>query len=266
MRTDSTTARPESWVRIFEPRPLARMRLFCFPYAGGGASAFRGWASELPKDVEVCAIQLPGRESRLLEEPYRDIPAIVQALATAIVPFFDRPYAFFGHSMGSLVAFELARELRRQHRAGPMHLVVSGHRAPRFASRRRAIHALPQAELIDELRRLNGTPEEVLRDPELMSMLLPTLRADFSACEQYTYADEAPLTCPISAFGGLQDPRVAHDDLSAWREQTTDRFVLRMLPGDHFFLRAGTSKVLLQLAVARDVGVLQSSALAGARR
>jgi medium-chain acyl-[acyl-carrier-protein] hydrolase len=242
------------------------MRLFCFPYAGGGASVFRAWARDLPKDVEVAAVQLPGRESRLIEEPFGEIGEIVQALTSAVRPFLDRSYAFFGHSMGTLVAFELARELRRRGERGPVRLIVSGHRAPQLCRRRGAIHHLPQNDFVAELRRLNGTPEEVLHDPELMSVVLPTLRADFGACERYVYQPDDPLNCPISAFGGLQDPDVARDDLAAWREQTRGELVLRMLPGDHFFLRAGTARVLLQLAVAKDLGLLRSSAPTGARR
>ena len=266
IRTDSTSPTTDSWVRIYEARPLARLRLFCFPYAGGGASVFRAWASELPREIEVCAIQLPGRENRILETPLAEIGEIAEALASAISPFLDREYAFFGHSMGSLVAFELARELRQRGERGPIHLIASGHRAPQVRRRRAPIHDLPQHDFIAQLRRMNGTPDGVLRNPDLMELVLPMLRADFAACDRYEYRPDDRLDCPISAFGGLQDPDVAHDDLSAWREQARGRFILRMLPGDHFYLRSGTSKALLQLAIAKDLGVLRSSAPAGARR
>jgi medium-chain acyl-[acyl-carrier-protein] hydrolase len=265
MRIPPTNSTPDSWVRIVQPRPLAPMRLFCFPYAGGGASVFRAWASELPKDVEVCAIQLPGRENRLLHEPYTDIRAIARALASALVPFLDRPYAFFGHSMGSLVAFELARELRRRSQRGPDHLIASGHRAPQLTSRRQPIHDLPQDAFLDALRRLNGTPEEVLRDPELMALVLPTLRGDFGLCERYAYGPDEPLDCPISAFGGLHDPDVGHDDLSGWREQTRAGFAQRMFPGDHFYLRDGAAKALLQRAICKDLGLAGGRATVGPR-
>jgi medium-chain acyl-[acyl-carrier-protein] hydrolase len=154
------------------------------------------------------------------------------------------PFAFFGHSMGALISFELARQLRRQHAPGPIALFVSAHRAPQRPAPNPPVHSLPQDEFVEELRRLNGTPEAVFQDAELMQLLLPTLRADFAVCETYTYMPEEPLECPILAFGGLQDHEVSRDDLAAWRAQTHRTFKLRMVPGDHFFLHSARASLV----------------------
>jgi medium-chain acyl-[acyl-carrier-protein] hydrolase len=147
---------------------------------------------------------------------------------------------------GGLVSFELARALRRQHGQGPVHLFVSGRGAPQIPSEEPPLHALPEPEFINELRRLNGTPGEVLEHEELMQLLLPILRADFAVCETYHYEPAPPLDCPITAFGGLQDEDVTLAQIAAWREQTRAAFSAHLLPGDHFFLHTAQS-LLLQI-------------------
>ena len=223
------------------------MRLFCFPYAGGGVHVFRAWADNLPKTVEVCPIQLPGRGARMMDAPYTRMAPLVYAAAEAMLPHLDKPFAFFGHSMGALVSFEVARWLRRQTGPEPIRLFVSGCFAPDIPDPY-PLHKLPDAELLEGLRRLNGLPQEALENAELMSLLLPTLRADCMVTETYTYTDESPLNCPISAFGGLQDHLVGRTHLEAWRQQTTAFFSLRMFPGDHFFLHSAQRLLLLILS------------------
>jgi medium-chain acyl-[acyl-carrier-protein] hydrolase len=239
------------------------MRMFCFPYAGGGASVYRGWGSALPADVEVCPVQLPGRESRLREPAFDHVEPLIQALAEVLPPHFDLPFVFFGHSMGALIGFELARELRRRGAAMPLHLFVSGRRAPQLPAREEPIHELPEPEFIEKLRELNGTPEEVLQHSELMRLLLPILRSDFGINETYVFRQEEPLDLGISAFGGLGDEDVTRDDLALWQAQTQARFRLRMLPGDHFFLHA-TRDVIAE-AIARDLAELAGQPAAGVR-
>lgn len=236
----------DSWIALRNPNPQARLRLFCFPYAGTGAAIFRAWPEGLPADIEVCPIQLPGRATRLTETPFNRLSPLVQALCPALVPLLDKPFAFFGHSLGALVAFELARQLRRQSGVQPVRLFVSAARAPQIPLRHRPIHALPEAEFLLELRRLNGIPGKVLQHAELMQLMLPMLRADFSVFETYVYSTEPPLNCCISSFGGLQDHRVTRDDLEAWRDQTNASFSLRMFPADHFFMNT-TRSLLLQV-------------------
>ena len=225
--------RTGSWITRTKSQP--RLRLFCFPYAGGGASIFRLWSEKLPVEVEVCPIYLPGRENRMKEPLLTHLSPLVQTLAHALHPFMDIPFAFFGHSMGALVSFGLARTLRRQNGPSPMHLFVSAYRAPQIPVTEPPIHQLPERALIEKLLRFNGTKREVLENAELRQLLLPLLRADFAVCETYSHASEEPLSCPITAFGGLQDSRVSPHDLAAWREQTSNSFSLRMLPGGHFF-------------------------------
>jgi medium-chain acyl-[acyl-carrier-protein] hydrolase len=235
----------DSWIIRRKPSPQARLRLFCFPYAGGGVSIFRAWSDTLPADVEVCPLQFPGRGTRLMEPPFTQLSPLVQAIAEALFPLLDKPFAFFGHSLGALVSFELARRLRRQYAVQPVRLFISADRAPQIPNRDPAIHSLPEGEFLTELRRLKGTPTELLEDEEVMQIMLPVLRADFAVYETYRYSTEPPLNCPISAFGGLQDHRVNRGDLEAWRDHTGVSFSLTMFPGDHFYLNT-TQPALLQ--------------------
>jgi medium-chain acyl-[acyl-carrier-protein] hydrolase len=225
------------------PRPAARLRLFCFPYAGGSASAYRTWAGLLPDSVELCAVQLPGRENRAGEPLLTRMDDVVAMLMRDVPAFLTMPYAFFGHSMGSHIAFELARALRRKFVPGPVHLFASGRHAPQLPDAHKAIHALPDDEFIEELRLLQGTPDEVLRHPELMQLLTPILRADFAVCETYEYRDEAPLSCPITALGGADDAEASETELAAWETQTARRFDMLMFPGNHFFLHEARREV-----------------------
>jgi medium-chain acyl-[acyl-carrier-protein] hydrolase len=199
----------------------------------------------LPASVEVCPVQVPGRETRFREPAFTRLPPLIEALAESLRPYLDRPFAFFGHSLGALVAYELARRLRRDGGPEPVHLFVSGCAAPQTRTRVTSLHTLPLPEFREELRRLNGTPAAVLQNDELLELLLPTLRADFALCETYAYAAGPPLTYPVCAWGGLGDDTVARQDLEAWRDLTTAPFRLRMVPGDHFFLQ-GARRLLLQ--------------------
>jgi medium-chain acyl-[acyl-carrier-protein] hydrolase len=222
--------------------------LFCFPYAGGGASIYQTWAEHLPDAVEVCPVQLPGRGARTKEKPLTDMVLLIEALAAALIPLLDKPYAFFGHSMGAVISFELARYLRSHQSPLPVHLFISGRVAPQITGTERTMSDLPEEEFIEELIRLNGTPREVLDNPELMSLMLPLLRADFLLCESYAYKVEPPLDCPITVFGGLQDVETGPEKLEGWSEQTTRGFVRRLLPGDHFFLHSQRADLLRALA------------------
>ena len=216
----------------------ADSRLFCFPYAGGGPSVFRRWPHFFPPNIDIFITQLPGRGSRLQEPPFTQLRLLVDAMAEEILPLLDRPFAFFGHSMGALIIFELARKLRRENAPQPFHLFVSGYRAPHLPYVGPRASDLPEPEFIEALRKLNGTPEELLENTGVIQVVIPVLQADFAVCQTYLYYNEAPLGCPISAYGGLKDADVSRAELEAWRDQTSAPFVVRMLPGDHFFLHA----------------------------
>jgi len=225
-------------------RGQARLRLFCFPYAGAAAQIFRSWSGGLPETIDVCAVELPGRGTRLREAPFRALSPLVRALSGELRPYLDRPALFFGHSMGALIAFEVARHLQKEGRS-THHLFVSGRSAPRLPPRDRPLHAMPDARFIEELRALGGTPERVLQDPDLMRMLLPVLRADFALCETYVYDGAgSPIDCPITAFGGCSDPEVGAEQLQGWRAETGGSFCLRLFPGDHWFLHTARSLVM----------------------
>ena len=230
------------------PNPYARVRLFCLPYSGGGTSVYRAWPDGLPRSIEVRPIRCPGRENRVREAPHIRLPPLVAALGQALEPYLDIPYAFFGHSLGALVSFELCRRFRRQALPGPVHLFVSACGAPQVPSPNPPMHQLPDAEFTVALRRLSGTPEAVFRNPELMELLLPVLRADFAVAETYVYGAEEPLECPISAFGGLEDDAVSRGSILAWRDQTLGDYRMRMLPGDHFFLHRQQAEITRHIA------------------
>lgn len=229
---------------------VPELRLFCFPYAGGGGSVFRTWSELLPAGVDLWAAQLPGRESRVGEPALRRLDPLVEALYEAILPRLDLPYAFFGHSMGALVAFELTRRLRRAGAPQPSRLLLAAFRAPQLPNPNIRIHHMPD-EVLKTVLRKEGTPPEVLDNVELMRALLPMLRADFELCDTYGYRDEPPLTMPVSVFGGDQDVRVSRGDLGMWRVQAGGPFRLVMLPGSHFFLHS--SQDLLLTEVSREL-------------
>lgn len=237
------------WITRFNPSTKCRLRLFCFAYAGGGASVFRTWFKSLPPDIEVCAIRLPGRENRINELPFRQIPALIAALTPVVMPYLaQQPFAFFGHSLGALVSFELACALCAQHNLLPTRLLVSACHAPQLPRLEDPLHQLSDAEFIAGLRRLNGIPDVVLQNEDLLRLVIPALRADFTMFENYTYREGAPLPCPISAFGGFGDKDLPREVIDAWREQTEASFTLRMLPGDHFFMHSA-QRLLLRFIV-----------------
>ncbi|MGK4007729.1 thioesterase domain-containing protein [Sorangium sp. So ce1036] len=239
------------WIGRPRPNPAARLRLFCFPYAGGSASVFSTWPHQLPPQVELCAVRLPGREARMSEPPFERLTPLVRALATGLAPWMTRPFAFYGHSLGALVSFELARELRRRGAPLPRRLLVSGRRAPHLPISDPA-HDLPDREFLSWIRALGGTPEEILREPELLAMFLPILRADVAVNEAEPFVAEPPLECPISAFGGLADDRAGRAELEAWREHTRGPFTVEMFPGGHFFLRSARDLLLRSVSAHLD--------------
>lgn len=223
---------------FLRPRPVndPRLRLFCFPYAGGSAAIYHQWPARLPTDIELLAVQYPGRASRLREPPCTHLDVLLDGIEQAIGPLLGMPFAFFGHSMGASVAFELTRRLHAAQRPLPTQLFLSGRTAPQCTSLKPPIHLLPDEQFIEALRTLNGTPAELLEHRELMEMMLPTLRADFQLLETWEYRATAPFDIPISVFGGLDDHSVPTESLDAWAGCTTRKLKRHLFPGDHFFL------------------------------
>ncbi len=238
------------WIFCAERRPAARLALVCFPYAGGSAQTYRRWPSLLPQDLEVHTAHLPGRFPRHAEAPLTSIAGLVDALAPELLRLkkaLNKPLVLFGHSMGAIVAFESARALARAGEA-PVHLAVSARSAPHLKPRRRELHPLADADFIFELAKMDGTPAEVLADADLMAAVLPTLRADFTAIEQYRPFALEPLGCMISVFGGKNDPDVPLEALLAWQDYTRGQALVELCPGGHFFIDDGPAPMLKTLA------------------
>ncbi|WP_020121640.1 thioesterase II family protein [Streptomyces canus] len=229
------------WIRRFQPRPTAPFRLVCLPRAGGSATFFAGLPMLLGPEVEVLGVQYPGRQDRRGEPCVESMAELTGAVVEELLPWTDRPLALFGHSLGAVLAFEVARGLTGAGHV-PAALFVSGRRAP---SRQRPeyAHRLDDDGLLREIRRLSGTDDRVFADEELVRMVLPAICADFRIVENYRYEPGPPLDCPLTVFTGTDDPKVSADEAAAWREHTTDTFALHSLPGGHFFLTAHQERV-----------------------
>jgi medium-chain acyl-[acyl-carrier-protein] hydrolase len=242
--TESPTT-GNSWISRRNPNLHAKQRLICVPYAGGGTAVFSEWSQKLGNDVEVCCIQLPGRENRFRERPFELMTELVPAVAEGIRDFLDKEFSLYGHSLGALIAFELVRYFRRHFGCEPANLMVSAARAPQLPYPFLPIGKLPQAEFISEVgKRYEPIAPELLADRDMLQATLPVLRADFAVFETYAYCDEPPLTTNIHAFGGESDCTVRHEALLAWKAQTRGAHSITMVPGGHFFIRDQRHRVL----------------------
>jgi len=231
-----TRGRPSKWVLFPRPNPAAALRLFCFHHAGGSGQHFYGWPAHLPSTVELGVIQLPGRGARLGEPHMKRLLPLSRVLSQELSEYLDRPFSFFGHSMGAVLCFETARCLRRETLPQPAHLFLSATEAPHRRVRDEPVSGLPKEAFVEKLREYDGVPEEALQNDELLSLMLPTVRADFELYETYTYHPDRPLDCSMTVCGGLGDPRVDKERLAAWRDMTEGDCTLRMFPGGHFFI------------------------------
>ena len=240
-------ADPDSWFPLVTPQPEASLRLFCFPYAGGSAASFRTWRRALAPEVEVWAVQSPGRGKRLREAPFERVEDLAPALVPALVRHLDRPYALYGHSLGAFCAYEVCLELARRGAVGPSALVVSGSRAPDLPRDGPVLHGLDDDAFLTALRELGGTPEAVLADRELMELFLPSLRADFAMAERYLRHQVAELDVPLHAIGGTQDDYTRLEVLEGWRAATPSSFRLHTIEGGHFFLHEREAETLALL-------------------
>jgi len=238
-----------SWIIRHVVRPEAKVRLFCFPYAGSGATVYRPWALKLPTGIEVAAIVAPGRDGRLREPPITSITGLVDALLPHLEPELDRPFAFFGHSMGAVLATEVTRSLAERGGPVPGHLFVSARKPLHLPGTESPLHSLSDEALVAEVqRRYGGIPREVLQERDLMALLLPCLRADLTALETHRPPRRAPLSCPISVFGGDADALTSRAELEAWAGESTGSFRLRVFSGGHFYLVSHQAELLADLA------------------
>jgi len=247
---DASQAHTEAnpWLPIRNHAEGSRIRLFCLPHAGSGAAIFHTWKRSLPAIVEVCPILLPGREARLSDPLYTDSYALIQKIAEAVEPHLDKPYALFGHSMGALLAFEVARQLHDKGLRPPSYLFVSGRIAANLPLAHGRTHDLPTPDFLAELdRRYGGLPQQLLQDQELLDIYLPILRADMQVLETHSYGDRLPLDCPIMAFAGSNDQSVPDESLHAWSTLTRSNFSVHRITGDHFYLTTTGKARLLEI-------------------
>ncbi|MFI9274318.1 thioesterase II family protein [Kitasatospora sp. NPDC052896] len=259
----------ETWIRRFHPKPGAAVRLVCFPHAGGSAGYFHPLSALLGPEVEVLAVQYPGRQDRRIEPAVADIGELADEVAGALRPWADQPLALFGHSMGALVAFETARRLERRGGAALSAFFASGRRAP-SRYREEHVHRLDDAGLVAAIRALNGTDHRLLDDEEILRVILPAVRSDYRAAETYRCPPDAVLAdLPITALLGDRDPRVTPEEAHAWREHTTGPFELRVFPGGgHFYLadaRAELALLLTERLTAAERGASRTTWAGGSR-
>lgn len=232
------------WILQPKLNHATSLNLICFPPGGCGASIFNSWPKYLPSGLAVSAIQLPGRETRFKEVAFSDMPLLVSEVVTGVLPYIkNSPFAVFGHSVGALIGFEFVRQLYQNNLPTPKYLIVSGRRAPHIPLDK-ILHLQPDRALIEELRLIGGTPDSILDDPELMSLILPIVRADFTINETYETFDNACVDCPILALGGNEDPLVNQGFLEQWSQYTTKEFEVVMLSGGHMTFRENPQPLL----------------------
>ncbi|MFF7652571.1 thioesterase II family protein [Streptomyces sp. NPDC007983] len=246
------------WLRRYQPRAAPAVRLVCFPHAGGSATSFLPFVRALPDEVEMSAVQYPGRQERRSDPLIGTIEGLVEPVAGALAGYGDRPLVLFGHSMGAIVAYEVARTLQ-QRGAAPAALVVSGRRSP-TTHRPMTVHLHDDDRLLAELRSLDGTDESLLADPELLQLVLPAIRNDYRAVGTYTHRPGAALECPLTVFTGTDDPNVTAAEAAAWEDVAAAGTRRRTFPGGHFFPYQRTEEVCEAL-----VDSLAPLLLAGAR-
>ena len=244
----SGRGRPEDrWVLRRHPEPGARLRLFCLPHAGGDTWMFADWHQALAPEIEVCPIRLPGRGSRMSDPPFEEVGALVHAIASGLAGLLDGPFAIFGHSMGALIGFELARLLERERRRVPAMLCVAACRAPHHPREMPTFSHLPPYLLLDALHRRYGLYGDMAGNDELLRLMLPTLRADLKICESYAPDADGRVACPIAAYAGIDDSTIDGPALEAWRDDTSDAFRGQVLSGGHFFPIEAKAELLATL-------------------
>ena len=248
------------WFAPYNQPIKNRARIFAFPYSCAGASVYHQWVGHFSQhEIDFIGVQLPGRENRRCDEPLSNLPVLIDNLLSAIMPYIHQPFVFFGHSLGALVAFELARALRKKGMTLPVHLFASAFHPPSLPNPNKVLHQLKRNEFIDGIRAYGNTPEAILSNTLLMDMLLPMLRADFTLYETYCYKEEPALSCPITVFKGSQDSFAKPNDMHHWRQQTQAHYEEVEYKGHHFFLDEHKYAISQRLISAFDSAVNMKS-------
>lgn len=236
------------WLVCFDRLAKPLVRLFCFPYAGGGAAMYRPWRTALPAGVELWAVRLPGRETRFRERPFHRLGPLIDALEAEFATWRDVPFAIFGHSLGAITGFELARRLEATPGGSPRHVFVSAHRAPHVRQTAVMVHLAPDEVILQRMRTFGGTPHAFYEQPELVAAMLPNLRADVAVSETYRYEDQTPLRATLSAFGGVDDDVALEGSIAPWGDVAGGPFRHRMFPGGHFYWMADSATLLAEIS------------------
>ncbi len=232
------------WFVIPKPNPHADLRLICFPYAGGSATTYMSWVKHLPQNIELVIVQAPGRGTRMFEKAFSTMASLTKELLTVFPNYTNKPYIFFGHSLGSRVAFELMSQLQHRSFPLPQYFIASGSRAPHIISSKKSIHHLPDDEFIAQLKLLNGTPQAVIENKELMELFLPLVRADFEIADNYCFTSKAIFNCPITVLSGKDDIDITQFHLESWGNFFNTKQEIHMIPGNHFFIESHKDVVL----------------------
>ena len=222
----------------------SRLKLFCFPYAGGGVAPFYAWIKHIYPEIELLRVQLPGRETRLREAAFVDFSRLVETLSAELLPWMDSPFAFFGHSMGALIAFETIIKLREMNGPMPTHLFISSFRAPHIPDPDPISPDLPNDQFVERLLQYEGMPQAILDNNELMELILPILRADFRVIDSYRFKQREPIDCPITLFGSMGDPKISKYEMEAWSNHTTAKFSSHYFHGGHFYIHESYPEVI----------------------
>jgi medium-chain acyl-[acyl-carrier-protein] hydrolase len=239
----------KSWIKLSKSEN-DNFRVLCFPYSGGTAQVYRPLTNLLPDGVSVYSYELPGRGRRFGEEIPGMLSGLVEDAFSSIRGLIERPYAFLGHSLGGIIAFEMTRHLRKQGQPLPKHLFVSGIRAPQVPKREGEAFNLPRQAFIEKIKDMGGTPSEILENEEMLDIMIPVLRKDFQIYETYSYSQDVPMPIPITAFGGRGDNFVTEDDIRQWSEHTSSLFDMQIFAGDHFFILDNMNNVAQSIARA----------------
>ncbi len=233
-----------AWIKLTKAGSEG-VKIFCFPYSGGSAQVFLPFTENLPNGMGLHAFEMPGRGRRFRDDLLETMPAMVKEAVDGVIPLMQNSVSLFlGHSIGGIIAFETARELRRRHLPLPLHLFVSGARAPQLPQREETLYDLPFDDFVHKLKTLGGTPDEILENREMLEIIVPILKKDFQVFETHTYEREPPLDCPITAFGGSGDKFFKAADFEAWADQTSVLFAKHMLDGGHFIIHSHAADIL----------------------
>ena len=238
------------WFSCSTTRERPKLRLFCFPHAGGQAATYHRWTPYLPASVELIALKLPGRGDRLQEKPYENLRQLADTLVTVMQPLLAQPFALFGHSMGAAISYRCTLRLRTASLPAPLALFVSACRPPSMWGTTERLHELPESEMIDRLVDRYGRQTTSDDEIEMMRYMAKTIRADLKMMETYRHVDEPPLESPVLALGGVDDPMVTRANLQAWRGMTNSTFGLKLFPGGHFYFRS-QEQVFVQTVLSR---------------